>query len=417
MSASSDEECDVAADVPTADEDLERKMADTSAETFARRVVLSSVNLDISGFQTLSFPHPCDTSKTAVFLRARQKVKVLTSSSSSTTSGDEETRRDHELTVPVLLELQTMGRRKKGSFFVGDSVVSDGTFYVATPIDPLFVAIPYLLNAAPSAAEKSSTSTTGENAPDSDFKMEEFQSLIPEKFLRQLLWPAAITSPSTTGDADRHDVTESSPAPTPSIELICETREVLDRFFVRLSKKKLQHWLLGKLRRIFDTFCSREIYIRECCFRTSTDSVGEFVIDQGRALELACEFLEGYLTPVHAKLLRAEVVPLMSMGSGLGLNKPLENSTSGTGNSNIHATSSIGGGAFSMSRIVPTESDAELIQKRPLPGEKGGGANNQPAAKKPKAAAKKPEKVQFKDPKQLSIFDLMKRNASGKDKK
>ncbi|CAD7937242.1 unnamed protein product [Amoebophrya sp. A120] len=373
------------------------------------------------GFELLKYPHPVDESKCGTFAH----------------TGD------------ALYELQTMGRKRQGSFFVGDEVVKKDSFYVATFFDPLFLIVPLLAKA------KQAESTEG-------YKMEEVSTLVEDPVLRRFCTktakevyrhaPAGLGSAKAALESNGSSVSETEPAAKEGgvvtgkddqgeegqslLDLVCETREIMDRQFARLDvtgrySKYLQKKLVKTARAVIAA--GRQNYIPECCFRRSTLETVEFQVDPAAALELAADFLDGYLLPAHQELLRPKTtsggageknascnggevfIPVASRVPIVERAKKelLSTSTSSDNNSGTSSGSSSTNGGVAAPAAV--EQPMQIIGTAPAAEPIANMNASGPPAKKPKAAAKKKvERVVKKDPNQLSIFDLMKRNNAKK---
>ncbi|KAJ9113235.1 hypothetical protein QFC22_006074 [Naganishia vaughanmartiniae] len=112
-----------------------------------------------NGRAFLRLPHP----------RHNQPSLYLPYKPKATGAAGLETYRPVEQRIDGLLEVQKVEPEAKRSWFLEQSVVSDGSLMVMTPIDPLFLLIPLVVSLLSTRSRSTTRAQRGSKAPDTTF--------------------------------------------------------------------------------------------------------------------------------------------------------------------------------------------------------------------------------------------------------
>eukprot|EP01116_Phalansterium_solitarium_P017980 TRINITY_DN4589_c0_g1_i1.p1 TRINITY_DN4589_c0_g1~~TRINITY_DN4589_c0_g1_i1.p1 ORF type:complete len:305 (+),score=68.22 TRINITY_DN4589_c0_g1_i1:50-964(+) len=125
----------------------------------------------------------------------------------------------YALTKGRILEIQRL-IEEPASWFVGDSVQSDGSLYLATPVDPMFLMIPLL-----EASRKKTDSHAGVFCA--------LDQVFPDT--------------AHTGFAHLHTIAKDA---SEQLSLLCDLNDKMDEPFYRLNDDKVLRWLRCKVDRL-----------------------------------------------------------------------------------------------------------------------------------------------------------------------
>lgn len=104
------------------------------------------------------------------------------------------------------------------------------------------------------------------------------------------------------------DILGSTQRNIDKLEEVCDTRDIMDRLFVRSNDDKLKVWLKKKFDNIMSLIKEEKMYMPECCFRADTENLDAFQVDDTKLKELVIDIVGSYLCAAHVKLLREAVL-------------------------------------------------------------------------------------------------------------